>query len=127
VRIAIACLWASAVLVLLLIPASWLEVGGLPRGLQVTVVNLLTFACLGFVAEKIRSGRRWAVWLFVVIYAVGSFFALIGLVLVPRLFSALPTLSKLSAITQFALQTVALVLLFTGTSKEWFYAQRIRR
>jgi hypothetical protein len=127
VRIAIACLWASAALVLLLTAASWLEVRGLPRGLQVTVVNLLTFACLGFVAEKIRSGRRWAVWLFVVIYAIGSFFSLISLVLVPRLFGALPTLSKLTTITQFALQTVALVLLLTGPSKEWFHAQRMRR
>src|SRR6266498_1475560 len=127
VRIAIACLWASAALVLLMIAASWLGVGGLPRGLKVTVTNLLTFAFLGFVAAGIGSGRRWAFWLFVVIYVVGSLFALIGLVLVPRLFSALPTLSKLSAITQFALQMVALVLLFTGTSKEWFHAQRIRR
>lgn len=92
-----------------------------------TVTNLLTFVFLGLVAAGIGSGRRWAFWLFVVIYVVGSLFALIGLVLVPRLFSALPTLSKLSAISQFALQTVALVLLLTGTSKEWFHAQRIRR
>jgi len=75
---------------------------------------------LAWVAEKIRGGRSWARWLFLVVYVLGSLSVAAVAVLAPQLFLSQPMLLRGSGVVQFALQTIALVLMFSPTSRHWF-------
>lgn len=117
---AVICLWVSAGLVALLTVVSWTGALGIPSGVEPMVTNLISFLLLALVAMKVSAGRNWARWLFAVIYTLGSLMLLVSLLLAPQVFSSFPMVLLGSTIAQFALQTVALVLLFIGTSSQWF-------
>jgi hypothetical protein len=83
-------------------------------------IGLTTFALMGFIAEKIRAGRGWARWLFLVLYVVGLFGFIVSALFAPQGFFSQPVVLQGSAVAQLALQTAALVLLFSRDSREWF-------
>ena len=117
------CLWASAALVLLVTTA---QITGLVANLSGTVgmavaIGVGTAALLGVIAWYLSRGRNWARWLFAVIYVIGT----LGLLAItPEAFLALPTILQANMILQFILQTVALILMFTRASNQWFKAKR---
>jgi hypothetical protein len=121
VRRASICLWISAGLALLVTAA---EVTGLAQVPGGTVVNgltgVLTAAVFALLAAKINSGRNWARWTYVFIYVIGA----LGLVFVlkPALLQALPAIIQANMVVQTALQTAALVLIFTRPARQWFKA-----
>jgi peptidoglycan/LPS O-acetylase OafA/YrhL len=117
------CLWLSASLVALLTVASWLGVQGIPSGAQSTTTNVITFALLALIANKVSARRNWARWVFAVIYVLGSAMFLFAALLAPQVFLSMPVVLQSSAIVQFALQTVALILLFVNSSRQWFRPQ----
>ena len=125
VQWAVVCLWVSVGLVSVLTVDSWVGLVGIPRGIASTVTNLLTLALLALVAIKLGAGRGWARWLFAVVYVLGSLMFVVSLLLAPQVFRSLPTVLQGSGIVQFALQTAALVLMFTEASRQWFKAKRI--
>ena len=124
---AVACLWVSASLVALLTVASWSGVLEIPSGVGPTLTNLLTFLLIALTAIKVSAGRNWARWLFAVVYVLGSLMFLVSLLLAPQVFRSLPTVLQGSTVVQFVLQTAALVLLFIGTSSQWFRTQRVEK
>lgn len=124
---AVICLWLSAGLVVLLTVASWVGLQQIPGGVVPTLTNLVTVALLALVALKVGAGRNWARWLFAVGYVLGSFMFVVSLFLAPQLFRSLPVVLQGSGIVQFALQSVALVLLFIGTSRQWFRTQLVEK
>jgi hypothetical protein len=125
VQRAVVCLWMSACLTLLLALASWLGVREIPSGAGAAVTNILTFALLALLAIKVGNGQRWALWLFAFVYVFGALIFVASLVFMPNVFRSAPMLAKVSAIARFALQTAALVLLFTSTSRQWFKTRRV--
>ena len=86
------------------------------------VIAGVSAALLALVAAKVNAGRRWARWLFVAVWILGSFSGMAMLVLAPQAFLALPGTVQTVGVLQFALQTGALVLLFTAASRQWFGA-----
>jgi len=52
---------------------------------------------------------------------------LVSLLLAPQVFPSFPAVLQGSAFLQFALQTVALVLLFIDTSGQWFKSLRVEK
>ena len=122
---AVACLWISAFLVLVLCAASSLGVGDLPSGPLALITNLVTFALLAWVAIKLGAGRNWARWVFAILYVFGSLAFAVSVVFLPEAFLALSMAAKTSSVVQFFLQTVALVLMFTHTSRNWFRAKKV--
>lgn len=77
-----------------------------------------------FIATMVNSGRGWARWLFVVLYVLGSVLEIISMLLVPRVFLAMPHLVQAYSVVQFVLLTVAVILTFTKSSREWFQSAR---
>jgi hypothetical protein len=75
-------------------------------------------------AAKINAGRRWALWLFVVVYVIGSLGFAVQALVTPAVFGALPAILQVNTVVQFALQTTTLVLIFTSASRHWFKAKR---
>jgi hypothetical protein len=84
------------------------------------ITGVVTVGLLILVAEKIGAGRNWARWLFVVVYALGSLLFVLILLVEPQVFLALPTISKVSGTVQFAIQTGALICVFSPGSRSWF-------
>jgi len=120
------CLWISAGLALTL---TVVQAIGLIETTHVglaVVTGLITAGLLALVAVKIGAGRGWARWLFAVLYVFGSFAFIVSVLIAPEMFRALPSILQGSSIVQFVLQTVALVLVFTSTSRQWFKAKRVR-
>jgi len=125
VQRAVICLWISAGLALIL---TLVQVTGLIETADVgltAVIGLVTTGLLALIAAKISTGRGWARWLFAVIYIIGSLASAVLAVVAPELFRALPALLQGSTVVQFLLQTTALVLIFTSTSRQWFKAKRV--
>ena len=84
-------------------------------------------ALWAFIATMVNSGRGWARWLFVILYVLGSVLEIISMLLVPRLFLAMPHLAQAYSVAQFVLLTVAVILTFTKSSREWFKSARALR
>jgi hypothetical protein len=124
VRHSVACLWVSAGLAAVL---GLLQLSGIlptPDLKAAVATGLITVALLALVCVKVGAGRNWARWFFVGIYALGSVSFAVAALLWPQAFLSLPPLLKISAIGQFALQTAALVLMFTKPANVWFRASR---
>ena len=83
-------------------------------------IGLVSFAVLGFIAEKLRTGRGWVRWLFLAIYVFGSLGFVASLILASEAFFSQPLLLQGSAAIQLALQTAALVFMFQRASATWF-------
>ena len=93
---AVICLWASAGITG---AGTVLQLVGVIPTADLTatiVIGLTTFALLAFVAEKIRAGRGWVRWLFLVIYILGSFGFIATMLFLPQVFLAQPLVSSLS-------------------------------
>jgi len=114
---AVVCLWVSAAvaIVSLILHAKIVTTADV-------VIACISAALLALVAAKVGAGRRWARWLFVAVWILGSFSGMVMLALAPQAFLALPSTVQAIGVLQFALQTGALVLLFTRPSREWFSA-----
>lgn len=124
VRHAVTCLWTSAVLG---VAAGLLQVMGIipaTNPIMAAVIAVISAGLMALVAVKVGAGRNWARWLFATIYFLGSLISIIAFALVPQTFMAIPFLGKVSAVSQFVLQTVALVLIFMRASRQWFRANR---
>jgi hypothetical protein len=124
VRHSIACLWLSAALAAVL---GLLQLAGIlptPDLKAAVATGLITVALLALVSVKVGAGRNWARWFFVGIYALGTVSFAVSALLWSQAFLSLPPLLKISAIGQFALQTAALVLMFTRPANAWFRATR---
>jgi len=120
VRRAVICLWISVVLAAAL--TAWQLVGFVATAdaVAAAVTGVLTAAVLALVAVKVGAGRGWARWLFLIGYILGSFLFIVFALLAPQMFFSLPALQQASGVAQFALQTSALVLMFTRASRQWF-------
>ena len=122
IRMAAVCLWISALLALLvtaaqvmrLVPTVGASIGA------TAVIGLLTASLLGVIARNISERRSWARWLFIVIYATGTPVSVAAIILAPAFFAALPAMLQANIVSQFVLQTLALILLFVSTSCQWF-------
>jgi FtsH-binding integral membrane protein len=122
-RIAQTCLWASVAIAAMLAVAVWTNLLGVTSTASLTVNNLLTLALLLWIAVKISAGRGWARWLFAVVYALGALMTLYLALFVPHSFSSMPLLLQVTGLLQLALQTTAMVLIFSPPARQWFKAQ----
>ena len=116
------CLWISAGLALFMTLA---QVTGLVATVgasvgMTAVVGVVSAALLAWMAAKISSGRGWVRWLFAIIYVLGSLASVVLVLAAPAVFRAFPAILQGNTIVQFILQTAALVLIFTSTSRQWF-------
>ena len=121
------CLWISTALVLLVMTAQvlgWVPLAGSTPGMTVSI-GLVTAALLGFVAASVSARRSWVRWLFAVVYVLGTLGTVVLVVLTPEVFRALPMVLQANMIAQFILQTAALVLMFTSTSRHWFATRHV--
>ena len=116
---AVLFLWISVGLVLFLTVAAFFAPLGIPHDLVTTVTNLASAALLAWVAVKLDAGRAWAQWLFAAIYVLGLSTFVVSMLLSPETFRSLPILLQASGIVQLALQTAALVFMFTPASQRW--------
>lgn len=112
------CLWVSAAVAVV----SLILLAKIVTTADVVIAGI-SAALLALAAAKVGAGRQWARWLFVAIWILGSFSGMVMLALAPQAFLALPGTVQAIGILQYALQTGALVLLFTRPSREWFSAQ----
>jgi hypothetical protein len=69
--IAVTCLAISLALAVLLAAALGTGLLQPPPGAS-NVVNIVSVALLALVTWKVAVGRRWARWLFVIVYALGA-------------------------------------------------------
>jgi hypothetical protein len=88
-----------------------------------TIVAAISAGLLALVAVKVGLGRNWARWVFVVVYVLGSLASMIAFAVAPQMLGAMPVLGKVSMVSQFVLQTIVLVLMFTRASRQWFAAR----
>ena len=117
------CLWISAAIVVL-VTAFALAGSDLRQALPAILISLFTFGLLVLVALKINAGRGWVRWLFLVLWLLGSAMFVVGLVMAPQAFLALPKLDQAVALVQFTLQTAALVFMFLPASGNWLRSRR---
>jgi len=102
----------------------WVATVGASVGLT-AIIGLTTVGFLALVAAKISAGRGWARWTFAVIYVIGTLWSTVLAFVAPAMFRALPTILQANILAQFVLQTAALVLIFTGTSRHWFKSKHV--
>ena len=124
VRQSVDCLWLSAGIAAVLALLQLAGVLPTPDLKAAVATGLITIALLALVCVKVGAGRNWARWFFVGIYVLGSVSFAVSALLWTQAFLSLPPLLKFSAIGQFALQTAALVLMFTKPANAWFRAAR---
>ncbi len=122
---AVTCLWLSTGLAAAMTVLYVVGVIATDSVVLTAVTGVITVAILALVAAKVSSARGWARWLFLVLYVLGSFISVLGVLLAPQVFFALPALSQGSTVLQFLLQTVALVLMFTKASRDWFKTRAV--
>ena len=126
VRRAAACLWGSAGLALVL-TALEVVLRVKPGNAGETIaIGVITTALLALIAAKTSAGRRWARWLYVFLYTVGTFSFVFVLLVNPGALRAYPTLLLMGTLAQFVLQTTAIVLIFKNSSRQWFDAARAK-
>jgi hypothetical protein len=89
------------------------------------VIGLVTAGLLALMAGKINAGRSWARWLFALIYVIGALASAVLVLIAPAMFRALPSLLQGNTMAQFLLQTTALILIFTSTSRHWFKSKHV--
>jgi hypothetical protein len=123
INLAAQFLYASAILVLVLTLVVWIGWLTFPLNGQVLVTNLLTAALLAFTANRIRKRKKWARWLFAAFYTIGTLLGIVAMLLSPELWQLLAPAAILSTLVQTALQTAALVLVFTPSANSWFRFQ----
>ena len=119
VRRAVLCLWISVGLVLFLTVGAFFAPLGIPHDVVTTATNLASAALLAWVAVKLDAGRGWAQWLFAAVYVLGLSTFVVSMLLSPETFRSLSILLRASGIVQLALQTAALIFMFTPTSQQW--------
>ena len=123
VRLAVTCLWLSAAI------AVALELWSMFKGPYITLnpmdlaIAAVTAALFAFVATRLGAGRGWARWLFVVFYGIGLVIYLAVMLLQPELLAIVTA----SEIVQLALQTTALISMFTRGTRQWLRAMRSAR
>jgi len=117
---AVACLWACVVLVLVVAAFELFGVTPSANFLESMVTALVSAALLALIAAKSAAGRGWPRWLFLVLYVIGTLTFGASVLLAPEALQALGAVERISALAQFALQTAALVFLFTPASGQWF-------
>ena len=116
------CLWFSVALTLLVTAAQVLGLAplvGSTAGMTVTI-GLVTAGFLALIAVSISSRRGWGRWLFAVIYVLGTLGLAMLVAMTPETFRTFPMVLQANMVVQFALQTAALVLMFSSTSRQWF-------
>jgi len=121
---AVACIWVSAALATIV---GVLQFAGLiptPNAAVSAATAAVSVGISALVAVKVGQGRNWARWSFVVLYVFGSLVSMLAFVVAPQVFMAISVLGKVSAVSQLALQTAALVFMFTPTSQQWFHPMR---
>lgn len=124
-RWAVMCLALSSGLAAVMVGALWTRLVVPPPGSS-NAVNVVTFVSLALITWKVATGRGWARWLFVVMYALGSLAGAVTLLLKPDLFGALPTPAIASMLTQLVLQTAAVTFLLTRSARDWFKRHRVQ-
>ena len=124
IRRAVTCLVISLVLAVVLDVA--LGTGLLqPPGGASNVVNFGSAALLALVTWKVAVGRRWARWLFVILYVLGTLAGVIMFLVRPEIFLAWPKVMIASSLVQLALQSAAVAFLFMPTSNAWFRSRPV--
>ena len=124
IRRAAVCLWASALLALVLtVPQVLWFVA--PADVTATIViGIGTAALLALIAAKISAGRGWARWLYAFVYVFGTLAGVVLMLVMPDAFRIYPPMVLAGTAVQFVLQTTAIALIFTGASRAWFRGQR---
>ena len=117
-------LWISVGWIILLMVTAWFKFPGFPKDVGPPITNTITIALLALIAMKISSGRNWARWLFGFVYVLGTISFFITLILNPQMFKANHLVIQVSTVLQFAIQTAALILMFTYQSNQWFKSKR---
>ena len=127
VRGAFAALCTSVGATLLMLGAMAIGVVPLPPGAPFTMTalsNLAGAAIMGFFAWKVRTGRNWARWVLAVFTALGTFGWVFSIFVVPAAWRLLPVAHAVVGLTQFALQVVAAILVFTPRANAWYRDSR---
>jgi hypothetical protein len=119
-RRAIACLWVSVGLTVVLADAHLVGILATPDVIQASITAAIAASLLVLVAVNLSGGRGWARWLYVGVYVFRSFTFVVFLLLAPHAFLSMPVPDQVSAAVQLLPQTVALVLMFTRSSRQWF-------
>jgi hypothetical protein len=117
---AVNLLYASAVLIVLFMIASWLGWLNLPLSGAAIASGIVTMALLALTANRIANRRNWARWLFAVIYALGLL-----TILSPSLWKLMSLSGVVTTLLQTALQTAALIFVFTTSANTWFRSRTV--
>ena len=126
IRRAALCLWLSAAFALLAMTVQvlgWVPLVGSTPGMT-AIIGLATAGLLAVVAISIGARHGWVRWLFAVIYVIGTLGAMVLVVIAPEAFRGIPTVLQANVVAQFILQTAALILMFTSSSRHWFATRR---
>jgi hypothetical protein len=126
IRRAALCLWISTALTLVVTAAQVLNlvpIEGATLGMT-TAIGVLTAGLLALIAILINARRNWGRWLFAVIFILGTLSAIALIFTSPHVFLGLPKLLQANMVSQIALQTAALFLMFSSKSQQWFGTQR---
>jgi hypothetical protein len=116
------CLWFSAALALLVTVAQVLglvPLAGATPGMTATI-GVLGAGLLALIAVAVSARRGWGRWVFAVIYVLGNLIGVVLVLIMPEVFRAMPLVLQANMVVQFVLQTAALILMFSGTSAQWF-------
>jgi hypothetical protein len=121
---AAACLWTSAAIVVL--TTSTGLAGGRVRAemAQVVATALVSAGLLALVALLLNGRRSWARWLYLVIYALGIGSLALAIALAPRVFLSQLGIGQAILLVQAALQSAALILMFTPAAGRWLRSKR---
>jgi hypothetical protein len=124
IRRAVVCLYVSAAIVVL--TAVYRLAGGEAGGETGRAIAsvLIATSVLVLVALLLNARRGWVRWLFVVVYVMAIGGVVAGFLLAPQALLARPDLSHAIMLTQVALQTAALVLMFTPAAGRWLRSRR---
>jgi MFS-type transporter involved in bile tolerance (Atg22 family) len=92
---------------------------GSTAGMTATI-GLVTAGLLALIAGSVSARRGWGRWLFAVIYVIGTLGVVMLVLITPETFRTFPLVLQANMVVQFVLQTAALVLMFSSTSRQWF-------
>jgi hypothetical protein len=120
VKTAVRCLVCSIGLIGVTIVSSWLNLLPATGASNGTGSNVVTFFVLSLLTLKIAGGRNWARWVFAVGSGFGTLVFVYFLLSAPQQVWAMPALLLGVMVLQFALQGVAIALLFTRGASQWF-------
>lgn len=110
-------LWIAVMMGLVAVILDWPELTHANSADYIAFLYLITFACWCFLILKIGQGKNWARIVYLVLLVAGT-------LKTPSLVSEFdehPVLTVM-ALGGIAIQAIAMILVFSGSGKQWFLA-----